>query len=274
MVVTATGMNTEWGRIMAVTSEDNDEETPLQERLNAVAEGIGKIGTAVAIIVFVVLFVRNVTGGGLSPALLRGQTPISSPAYLALAGSLCCLAGRTRSQASSTRPLSTPRSCLPRFSRTTCPPCALCRCSDNRRASILVVSGRTCNALPHPISFLPRAAAGGDKWYRDLIGAFIVGVTIIVVAVPEGGHWTRPAPPAPVPELEPAARSRACRGEASACWRRTARLRLRKGFCACRRRAARSGAPRIAPCRENQALQREDRGRADGSARLQGCHWR
>lgn len=63
MVVTATGLNTEWGRIMAVTSEDNDEETPLQMRLDAVATGIGKVGTVIAVIVFLVLFLRNVTSG-------------------------------------------------------------------------------------------------------------------------------------------------------------------------------------------------------------------
>ena len=65
MVVTAVGLNTEWGRIMAVTSEDNDEETPLQQRLDNVVTGIGKVGTAVAVAVFVVLFAREMaTGSG------------------------------------------------------------------------------------------------------------------------------------------------------------------------------------------------------------------
>lgn len=32
--VTAVGMATEWGRLMATISEDNDEETPLQVRHN------------------------------------------------------------------------------------------------------------------------------------------------------------------------------------------------------------------------------------------------
>ncbi len=63
MVVTSVGLNTERGRIMAVTSEDNDEETPLQLRLDGVATGIGKIGTGVAVIVFLVLFIRNATSG-------------------------------------------------------------------------------------------------------------------------------------------------------------------------------------------------------------------
>ena len=63
MLVTAVGLKTEWGRIMAVTSEDNDEETPLQQRLDGVATGIGKVGTFVAVIVFIVLFIRNATSG-------------------------------------------------------------------------------------------------------------------------------------------------------------------------------------------------------------------
>ena len=59
MLVTATGMKTEWGRIMAVTSEENDEETPLQIRLDAVATSIGKVGTLVAVVVFIILLVRD-----------------------------------------------------------------------------------------------------------------------------------------------------------------------------------------------------------------------
>eukprot|EP00898_Chlorokybus_atmophyticus_P006565 jgi/Chlat1/690/Chrsp104S01168 len=60
MVVTAVGMNTEWGKIMASVSEDNDSETPLQERLRHTALAIGKVGLAVAILVFFILIVRYV----------------------------------------------------------------------------------------------------------------------------------------------------------------------------------------------------------------------
>ena len=118
MVVVAVGLNTEWGRIMAVTSEDNDEETPLQNRLDKVATSIGKVGTVVAIVVFAVLCGRNL--------------------------------------------------------------------SDDPESS------------------------GSGAWYRIVIDAFIVGVTIVVVAVPARAHkpsvrfWRRPpallSPPAsPVP---------------------------------------------------------------------------
>lgn len=63
MVVTAVGLNTEWGRIMAVTSEDNEEDTPLQERLDSVASGIGKAGIVIGIVMFVTLLVRGLTTG-------------------------------------------------------------------------------------------------------------------------------------------------------------------------------------------------------------------
>ncbi|KAL2635517.1 hypothetical protein R1flu_006996 [Riccia fluitans] len=58
MLVTSVGINTEWGQVMATISEDNGEETPLQVRLNGVATFIGQIGLSVAILVFVILFIR------------------------------------------------------------------------------------------------------------------------------------------------------------------------------------------------------------------------
>ncbi|KAH8939144.1 hypothetical protein BDL97_15G022200, partial [Sphagnum fallax] len=58
MIVTAVGMSTEWGRLMATISEDNDEDTPLQVRLNSLATTIGKVGLAVAGLVFSILVIR------------------------------------------------------------------------------------------------------------------------------------------------------------------------------------------------------------------------
>ncbi|KAI5066196.1 hypothetical protein GOP47_0018820 [Adiantum capillus-veneris] len=57
-LITAVGMNTEWGKVMATLAVDNEEETPLQVRLNHLAETIGKIGMTVAVSVFIVLVVR------------------------------------------------------------------------------------------------------------------------------------------------------------------------------------------------------------------------
>ncbi|KAJ7555678.1 hypothetical protein O6H91_05G050200 [Diphasiastrum complanatum] len=58
MLITCVGTDTEWGQIMASISDDTGEETPLQVRLNGVATFIGQIGLTVAIIVFIMLFVR------------------------------------------------------------------------------------------------------------------------------------------------------------------------------------------------------------------------
>lgn len=57
-MVTAVGMNTEWGKVMGTLSVDNEEETPLQVRLNNLAETIGKIGMTVAVSVFIILLIR------------------------------------------------------------------------------------------------------------------------------------------------------------------------------------------------------------------------
>ncbi|KAK8936430.1 Calcium-transporting ATPase 9, plasma membrane-type [Platanthera guangdongensis] len=57
MLVTAVGINTEWGLLMASISEDNGEETPLHVRLNGVATLAGMVGLSVAALVLVVLLV-------------------------------------------------------------------------------------------------------------------------------------------------------------------------------------------------------------------------
>ncbi|CAL9112259.1 unnamed protein product [Musa textilis] len=59
MLVTAVGINTEWGLLMASISEDAGEETPLQVRLNGVATFIGIVGLTVAAAVLVVLLARQ-----------------------------------------------------------------------------------------------------------------------------------------------------------------------------------------------------------------------
>ncbi|KAL4582556.1 hypothetical protein LXL04_007108 [Taraxacum kok-saghyz] len=61
-IATSVGIHTEWGLLMASISEDNDEETPLQVRLNGVATFIGIVGLVVAVSVLVILLVRFFTG--------------------------------------------------------------------------------------------------------------------------------------------------------------------------------------------------------------------
>lgn len=58
MLVTAVGMNTEWGKLMSTLSHGGEDETPLQVKLNGVAALIGQIGLAFATLTFLVLLVR------------------------------------------------------------------------------------------------------------------------------------------------------------------------------------------------------------------------
>eukprot|EP01130_Rhizamoeba_saxonica_P000271 TRINITY_DN10247_c0_g1_i1.p1 TRINITY_DN10247_c0_g1~~TRINITY_DN10247_c0_g1_i1.p1 ORF type:complete len:1017 (-),score=288.01 TRINITY_DN10247_c0_g1_i1:34-3084(-) len=55
-LATAVGLNSEWGATMAQMSE-SPEDTPLQKKLDELVLLIGKIGLAVAILVFIVLFI-------------------------------------------------------------------------------------------------------------------------------------------------------------------------------------------------------------------------
>ncbi|CAI9787532.1 unnamed protein product [Fraxinus pennsylvanica] len=58
MLVTTVGMRTEWGKLMETLSEEGEDETPLQVKLNGVATIIGKIGLVFAATTFLVLTVR------------------------------------------------------------------------------------------------------------------------------------------------------------------------------------------------------------------------
>ncbi|XP_078151095.1 calcium-transporting ATPase 5, plasma membrane-type-like isoform X1 [Carex rostrata] len=80
MMVTAVGLNTEWGLLMANISEDNGEETPLQVRLNGVATFIGMVGLTVAVTVLFVLWIRYFTGNTKNSdgttQFVKGQTSV------------------------------------------------------------------------------------------------------------------------------------------------------------------------------------------------------
>ncbi|CAI9762636.1 unnamed protein product [Fraxinus pennsylvanica] len=62
MLITSVGMNTTWGEMMSTISEESNEQTPLQARLNKLTSSIGKVGLAVAFLVLLVLLVRFFTG--------------------------------------------------------------------------------------------------------------------------------------------------------------------------------------------------------------------
>ncbi|KAE9602447.1 putative calcium-transporting ATPase [Lupinus albus] len=81
MLVTAVGINTEWGLLMGNISEDSGEETPLQVRLNGVATFIGIVGLSVAIVVLIVLLARYFSGHTTNPdgsvQFTAGKTKVS-----------------------------------------------------------------------------------------------------------------------------------------------------------------------------------------------------
>ncbi|KAF7112873.1 hypothetical protein RHSIM_RhsimUnG0184200 [Rhododendron simsii] len=62
MLVTSVGMNTTWGEMMSTISNDSNEQTPLQSRLNKLTSSIGKVGLLVAFLVLIVLLIRYFTG--------------------------------------------------------------------------------------------------------------------------------------------------------------------------------------------------------------------
>ncbi|CAM0884518.1 unnamed protein product [Alopecurus aequalis] len=62
MLVTAVGTDTLWGEMMSSITKETTEPTPLQERLERLTSSIGKIGVAVAVLVFTVLTARHFTG--------------------------------------------------------------------------------------------------------------------------------------------------------------------------------------------------------------------
>ncbi|KAL9142448.1 hypothetical protein ABFS82_14G170200 [Erythranthe guttata] len=66
MLVTSVGMRTEWGRLMVTLSEREEDETPLQVKLNGVATIIGKIGLVFAVLTFLVLTARFLVVKGIN----------------------------------------------------------------------------------------------------------------------------------------------------------------------------------------------------------------
>ncbi|KAI5064642.1 hypothetical protein GOP47_0021312 [Adiantum capillus-veneris] len=82
MLVTGVGMWTEWGQLMAHLGDELGEETPLQVRLNGVATFVGQLGLAVAVLVFVILFifyfVGHKEGANNSGKFKAGHTPTTT----------------------------------------------------------------------------------------------------------------------------------------------------------------------------------------------------
>ncbi|PNH12838.1 Calcium-transporting ATPase PAT1 [Tetrabaena socialis] len=58
MLVVAVGVNSEWGKTMALVAEAGDDQTPLQEQLTDVAAKVSKLGVLAAVICFLALLVK------------------------------------------------------------------------------------------------------------------------------------------------------------------------------------------------------------------------
>ncbi|KAL3381684.1 hypothetical protein AABB24_001680, partial [Solanum stoloniferum] len=62
MLVTSVGANNAWGQMMCTITDDKNEQTPLQNRLNKLTKYIGNVGLLVAFLVLVTLMIRYFTG--------------------------------------------------------------------------------------------------------------------------------------------------------------------------------------------------------------------
>lgn len=58
IIVIAVGKNSAEGRILELSTQDDDDETPLQKKLNKIAMDISKVGLTAAIFALVILFLR------------------------------------------------------------------------------------------------------------------------------------------------------------------------------------------------------------------------
>ncbi|XP_060218175.1 putative calcium-transporting ATPase 13, plasma membrane-type [Lycium barbarum] len=61
MLVTSVGKNNAWGQMMCTVTDDKNEQTPLQHRLNKLTKYIGNVGLLVAFLVLITLMIRYFT---------------------------------------------------------------------------------------------------------------------------------------------------------------------------------------------------------------------
>ena len=75
MLVTAVGVNSEWGRTMALVVGET-ADTPLQEALTVLAAAVGKVGLFVGVLCFVVLLIRWIVENKGFPVALFAEGPL------------------------------------------------------------------------------------------------------------------------------------------------------------------------------------------------------
>ena len=87
LVVTATGMNTEIGRIAGLLRETETEKTPLQKQLDGLAHSLAKLAAGIVIAVFVIGLIRGESASDLlltAVALAVASIPEGLPAVTAV----------------------------------------------------------------------------------------------------------------------------------------------------------------------------------------------
>lgn len=178
MVLTAVGDQTEIGRLATAIAEVSDQElTPLNQQLERLSELIGVVGLSFATITFAALVIRGFITGGFE--LTFAQTYVLGVAIAAVIGVLSQV-------------------WVPvvydglRFLKPNLAPPAWLKVDSLEGWLVSALSGLVCTALGFGIGglggWLP---AAGEVWLpvevgRQLLEYFMVAVTIIVVAVPEG----------------------------------------------------------------------------------------
>jgi Ca2+-transporting ATPase len=77
MMITAVGFNTEWGKTLKTISEEESEETPLQDRLESLAQYIGYVGLTVAALDFIILTLKYIIVTAKDPNVSFGWESVS-----------------------------------------------------------------------------------------------------------------------------------------------------------------------------------------------------
>jgi len=162
MVVTAVGDNSERGKIAIVLGDVEDEETPLTQKLNELADWINIIGTAAAALTFASIFgagiIRGDLGGFLQPL---GQTILLIIAPLVLIATAIYIfspKGRDKTVSSIVKGW----------------------------VAVLIIGLVIVFAWGSPLSGVGGLDSVLNNVFNPVLKYFMLAVTIIVVAVPEG----------------------------------------------------------------------------------------
>lgn len=176
LVVQSVGDATEIGRTARAAAEDTDEKSPLNQQLERLSRWIGVAGFAIAVGTFLALIARAALTGELvltsaqwavAGALLAGTAIALVPVWLPIVHDFLALVGRDRE----------PPAWLDAGWRTWSTLAAAGLLFFSATVGTLVLAGAVEHAMA---SWLPFHAL------QSLLLFFMIAVTLVVVAVPEG----------------------------------------------------------------------------------------